>query len=71
MKLLLVEDDKVTRDYVISGLRGAGHVVDDIADGVDGLALALRGAGAIGAELPSRDLQMDAARGLGDQGVLP
>ena len=38
MKLLLVEDDKVTRDYVISGLRGAGHVVDDIADGVDGLA---------------------------------
>jgi len=43
MKLLLVEDDKVTRDYVIAGLRGAGHVVDDISDGVDGLALALRG----------------------------
>ena len=44
MKLLLVEDDDVTRDYVFSGLKTAGHIVDSVADGVDGLALALRSA---------------------------
>lgn len=43
MKLLLVEDDDVTRDYVLSGLSSAGHVVDDVADGIDGLTLAMRG----------------------------
>ena len=43
MKILLVEDDDVTREYVVSGLRGAGHVVDEMADGVDGLTMALRG----------------------------
>jgi two-component system OmpR family response regulator len=43
MKILLVEDDEVTREYVLSGLHGAGHVVDAMADGVDGLTMALRG----------------------------
>ena len=43
MKILLVEDDAVTRDYVRSGLIGAGHGVDSVEDGIDGLALALRG----------------------------
>jgi len=43
LKILLVEDDAVTRDYVCSGLIGAGHGVDSVEDGIDGLALALRG----------------------------
>lgn len=43
MKLLLVEDDRVTRDYIRNGLNSAGHVVDDTENGVDGLTLALRG----------------------------
>ena len=43
MKVLLVEDDQVTREYILSGLKEGGHAVDDAADGVDGLALALRG----------------------------
>ncbi|MCB1697681.1 MAG: response regulator transcription factor [Pseudomonadales bacterium] len=42
-KILLIEDDAVTRDYVLAGLAGAGHHVDAAADGVDGLAMALRG----------------------------
>ncbi|RIJ15785.1 response regulator [Henriciella mobilis] len=43
MKILLVEDDAVTRDYVESGLIGAGHLVDAAEEGVDGLTLASRG----------------------------
>ncbi len=43
MKILLVEDDEVTKDFVLSGLRSAGHNVDDATDGVDGLSLAMRG----------------------------
>ena len=42
-KILLVEDDAVTRDYILSGLAGAGHHADAVEDGVDGLARALRG----------------------------
>ena len=42
-KILLVEDDAVTRDYVLAGLNGAGHITDATADGVEGLAMALRG----------------------------
>lgn len=42
MKILLVEDDAVTRKYVLAGLRSAGHVVDDVTDGIDALTLALR-----------------------------
>jgi two-component system, OmpR family, response regulator len=43
MKILIVEDEVLTRDYVLSGLQGGGHSVDAAEDGVDGLALALRG----------------------------
>jgi two-component system OmpR family response regulator len=44
MKLLLVEDDKETADYVSRGLREQGHVVDHAANGRDGLFLAGDGA---------------------------
>lgn len=43
MKILIVEDDTATRHYVVSGLKGAGHDADSADDGVDGLAMALRG----------------------------
>ena len=58
MKILLVEDDALTRNYVLDGLRGAGHVVDAADDGVDGLSLALRGthdAAILDRMLPSMD----------------
>jgi len=44
MKVLIVEDDAMTRDYIASGLKGSGRLAEAVADGVDGLALALRGA---------------------------
>ena len=37
MKLLLIEDDDTTANYVVSGLREEGHVVDRLADGREGL----------------------------------
>lgn len=40
MKLLVIEDDRVTRDYLVKGLREHGHAVDCAANGVDGLHLA-------------------------------
>jgi two-component system, OmpR family, response regulator len=40
MKLLLIEDDKETADYVSDGLTREGHVVDRAANGRDGLFLA-------------------------------
>ena len=40
MKLLLVEDDKETADYLRRALREAGHTVDHAANGRDGLMLA-------------------------------
>jgi len=43
MKILIVEDDRATRDYVLSGLKATGHCADSADDGVDGLAMALRG----------------------------
>lgn len=36
-KILVVEDDATTADYIVKGLREAGHVVDRAADGRDGL----------------------------------
>ncbi|MEZ5571225.1 MAG: winged helix-turn-helix domain-containing protein [Halioglobus sp.] len=39
----MVEDDAVTADYILQGLVGAGHHCDAVADGIDGLAMALRG----------------------------
>ncbi|MFN3288550.1 MAG: response regulator, partial [Sphingomonadaceae bacterium] len=43
MRILLIEDDAVTADYVASGLREEGHVVDHLADGREGLVLAMEG----------------------------
>lgn len=41
MKLLLVEDDRQTADYVRRGLGELGHSCDVASDGVDGLTAAL------------------------------
>ena len=43
MKVLLVEDDQETLDYVSRGLRESGHAVDTAATGRDGLFLATEG----------------------------
>src|SRR3979490_3180813 len=40
VKILLVEDDKQTADYIAKGLREHGHVVDHAGNGRDGLYLA-------------------------------
>ena len=40
MKILLIEDDAETLDYVANGLAEHGHVVDRAIDGRDGLFLA-------------------------------
>lgn len=40
MKILLIEDEADTAEYVIGGLTKEGHVVDHAADGRDGLFLA-------------------------------
>src|SRR5262245_65728600 len=40
VKILLVEDDKQTADYIAKGLREHGHVVDHTDNGRDGLYLA-------------------------------
>lgn len=43
MKLLLIEDDRQTAEYVTRGLGELGHSCDHVANGVDGLAAALGG----------------------------
>ncbi len=43
MKILIVEDEPKTGDYLRQGLREAGFVVDWVANGVDGLHHALQG----------------------------
>ncbi|WP_038077615.1 response regulator transcription factor [Thioclava pacifica] len=43
MKLLLIEDDVTTADYVTRGLREEGHTVDHLANGREGLTQALAG----------------------------
>jgi len=43
MKLLLIEDDRQTADYLTRGLGELGHSCDHVANGVDGLAGALAG----------------------------
>jgi two-component system OmpR family response regulator len=43
MKILVIEDDQETADYVAQGLRQDGHVVDQAADGREGLYLATTG----------------------------
>ncbi len=44
MKILVVEDDRTTADYILQGLRQEGHVVDHVADGREAMALALSSA---------------------------
>lgn len=44
MRLLLIEDDARVADHVLKGLREAGHVVDHLADGREGLFQAASGA---------------------------
>lgn len=41
MKLLLIEDNKKTSDWLCKGLQEAGYVVDCVHDGRDGLCLAI------------------------------
>ncbi|TMM51290.1 response regulator transcription factor [Sulfitobacter sabulilitoris] len=43
MKLLVVEDDPTTGDYIARGLREEGNAVDLVADGKDGLIQATSG----------------------------
>lgn len=43
MKLLLIEDDEDTADFVARGLKQHGHIVDQTANGRDGLFLAADG----------------------------
>lgn len=44
MRILLIEDDDETREYVSRGLEGAGHAVETARDGNDGLFRAADGA---------------------------
>jgi two-component system OmpR family response regulator len=41
MRILVIEDDKQTREFLVHGLTQSGHVVDSAAEGKDGLFLAL------------------------------
>lgn len=43
MRILLIEDDDDTAQYVARGLRRSGHLVERAQDGKDGLALATDG----------------------------
>lgn len=43
MRILIVEDDERAAGYLDRGLSEAGHVVDRVADGATGLAMALEG----------------------------
>lgn len=43
MRLLLIEDDRDSADYLVKAFREAGHVADHAADGEDGLSLAETG----------------------------
>ena len=43
MRLLVIEDDPETLDFIVQGLEQSGHVVDKAKNGRDGLVLALSG----------------------------
>jgi two-component system OmpR family response regulator len=43
MKILLLEDDRNTAEFILRGLREHGHVVDAADNGIDALALAQEG----------------------------
>jgi two-component system, OmpR family, response regulator len=40
MKILLIEDDRTTAEFIAKGLREAGHVIDHADNGKDGLFMA-------------------------------
>ncbi|MDT8856010.1 response regulator transcription factor [Paracoccaceae bacterium Fryx2] len=44
MKILVIEDDPATADYISRGLREEGHAVDLLGDGPSGVAQAMVGA---------------------------
>ncbi len=41
MRVLVIEDDRETRDYLVAGLTQSGHHVEAVGDGKDGLFRAL------------------------------
>lgn len=41
MRILFVEDDGTTADYILKGLRQEGHVVDYVANGREAMGLAM------------------------------
>src|ERR1044071_7894508 len=43
MRLLIIEDDRDSADYLVKAFREVGHVADQAADGEEGLALAQSG----------------------------
>lgn len=43
MRILIVEDDEETADYLSKGLAEGGHIADHAASGPDGLSMALGG----------------------------
>jgi two-component system copper resistance phosphate regulon response regulator CusR len=43
LKILIVEDEPKTGDYLRQGLREAGFTVDLVQDGLDGLHLGIEG----------------------------
>ena len=43
MRVLIIEDDAETADYVSDGLRRSGHVADQVSDGREGLMIAAGG----------------------------
>lgn len=42
MRILMIEDDAETACFVSNGLRQAGHTVDVVADGKDGVLLGIQ-----------------------------
>ena len=44
MRLLIIEDDRESADYLVKAFREVGHVADLASDGEEGLALADSGA---------------------------
>ena len=43
MRLLIIEDDRESADYLVKAFREVGHVADHAADGEEGLAMAENG----------------------------
>ncbi|HWA21872.1 MAG TPA: response regulator transcription factor [Caulobacterales bacterium] len=71
-RILVIEDDDSTRDYVVKGLREAGFVVDSSAQGNEGLYMATTGpfdAIVLDRSLPGLDglSVLKALRAAGDQ----